>query len=230
MKLRPLIAFAVATLLSASVNARDVKVGATSITLSPPQGYCSLDASNTADAKMLAAVEGMLGRTGNRLLLLSADCGQLADWRTGKRQLLDNMAQHQSLIKLENARLSATPEATIEQACARLRKQGEQMVTDMTADVQERADKILKSVKLNEMKFLGVLGEEPRVCYAALLQRFLTEVGTEKTQVAVFATTIVRGKVLYYYLFAPYVSGETLSSMLQQHKANVQRLRRDNGE
>ena len=99
----------------------------------------------------------------------------------------------------------------------------------MTADVQARAEKILKTVKINEMKFLGVVGEEPRVCYAAMLQRFLTEAGTDKTQAIVFAMTIVRQKLVYYYLFAPYVNGATISSMLEQHKANVRRLQGENG-
>jgi hypothetical protein len=196
------------------------------ITLSPPEGYCELDAGNAVDAKMVAAVEGMLGRSGNRLLSLSADCSQLADWRAGKRQLLDNLAQHQTLASWENAQL---PAATIGEACTQMRARGDQLVADMTPDVRARAERVLKTVKINEMKFLGVVGEEPSVCYAAMLQRFLTEAGTDKTQATVFATTIVRQKLVYYYLFAPYVNGETISGMLEQHKANVRRLQSDNG-
>jgi hypothetical protein len=165
------------------------------------------------------------------LLLLSADCDQLASWRAGKRQSLDNVAQHQTSRGLEHAQLAASPEATIEQHCTQMRTSADQLLTDMTADVQERAERILKTVKINEMKFLGVVGQEPRACYAAaLLQRSLTAGGTDTPQVTVVATTIVRQKLLYYYLIAPYVSGETVDSMLEQHRANVRRLHSENGE
>ena len=36
--------------------------------LPPPTGYCELDAAKATDARMVKAVEGMLGNTGNRLL------------------------------------------------------------------------------------------------------------------------------------------------------------------
>jgi hypothetical protein len=221
------VAFAVAACLASGwAAARDAKLGAAMVALPPPEGYCEFDTSNAVDAKMVAAVEGMLGRSGNRLLSLSADCSQLADWRVRKRQLVDNLAQYQTLASWENAQL---PPATIGETCTQMRTRGEQLVADMTADVQARAEKILKTVKINEMKFLGVVGEEPRVCYAAMLQRFLTEAGTDKTQAIVFAMTIVRQKLVYYYLFAPYVNGATISSMLEQHKANVRRLQGENG-
>ena len=67
-----------------SVSAEDPKIGTVSIRLSAPPGYCELNASNAADARMMSAVEGMLGKMGNNLLSLSADCGQLAEWRAGK--------------------------------------------------------------------------------------------------------------------------------------------------
>jgi hypothetical protein len=221
----------VACLTIASASARDAKVGAVSVTLSPPDGYCELDTSNVADATMVASVEGMLGRSDNRLLSLSADCSQLADWRAGKRQSLDNLAQYQTLRGLENARLPTSPEATIEQTCTQMRAGADQLLADLTADAQERAERILKTVKINAMKFLGVVGQEPRACYAAaLLQRSLTEGGTDAPQAIVLATTIVRQKLLYYYLIAPYVSGETVGSMLEQHRANVRRLHSENGE
>jgi hypothetical protein len=211
-----------------SARGEDVKIGEVSIKLSAPPGYCALNASNAADARMITALEDMLDKSGNRLLSLSADCGQLADWHSGKRQLLDNMAQHQTRTSWENLQLPLTPEALIMDACSDLRARGDQLVTAMTPDAKQRVEEVLKTVKINEMKFLGVLDEEPAICYAALLQRFATETGTQKTQVAVFATTVVRQKLLYYYLFAPYVDGESVSTALEQQKVNARRLRSEN--
>jgi hypothetical protein len=226
--MRRVVTLILACFCVSSASAEDARIGAVSIKLSSPPGYCELNASNAADARMIRAAEGLLDKAGNRLLSLSADCGQLADWRAGKRQLLDNMAQHQTRIGWENVQLPITPEALIKEHCDDMRARGDQTVTAMTPDAQQRVEEVLKTVKINEIKFLGVLGEEPVICYAGLLQRFVTEDGTDKTQATVFATTVVRQKLLYHYLFAPYVNGETVSTMLEQQKVNVRRLRIEN--
>ena len=211
-----------------SAVAKDAQVGIASLSLPPPTDYCELDATQASDERTLKAVEGMLAPTNNRLLVMSADCTQLADWRTGKRRLLDNFAQYQTLIPWENGPLPKAPEAVIKDACNQMRTQGEQLVTDMAPDVKARAEQVLKTVKVNEMKFLGVVGEEPTVCYAAMLQKLHTEIGTDKTQVTVFATTVVKSKLVYFYLFAPYVSGDSVTDLLAQQQAHVQRLRSAN--
>ena len=223
-----LVCFLLAGAAIAPVLAKDATVGVTSLTLPPPNGACDLDATEPSDARMLKAVEGMLGTTGNRLLAMSADCTELADWRTGKRKLLDHFAQYQTLIAWQDGPLPATPETTIKEACDQLRAQGEKMVTDMEPDVKARAEQVLKTVKINEMKFIGVVGEEPNVCYTAMLQKFHTEIGTDKTQVTVFATTTVKSKLIYFYLFGPYVSGDSVTELLEQQKASVLRLRNVN--
>lgn len=203
-------------------------VGTTVLALSPPPGFCELDAAQAADARMIGAIARTLAMMGNRLLSLSADCAELAEWRTGKRQLLDNLAQHQTMVSWENARLVVTPQTTIKQTCAEMRARGGQLVSDMASTANERIEEVLKTVKIDEAKFLGVLGEEPLVCYAALVQRTATEAGTEKTQLTVFATTIVGQKLIYYYRLAPYLGGETVAAMLEQVKADMRRLRREN--
>lgn len=207
--------------------AKDATVGATALVLPPPIGYCDLDAAQPSDARMVKAVEGMLGNTGNRLLAVSANCGELTAWRTGRRQLLDHMAQYQTLIAWEDG-LPAAPETTVKEVCQQMHAQGDKLVADMTPDVKARAEQVLKTVKVNEMKFMGVVGEEPLACYAAMLQKFRTEIGTDKTQVTVFATTVVKSKLVYFYLFAPYVSGDTVTAMLAQQQAHIRQLRAAN--
>jgi hypothetical protein len=159
---------------------------------------------------------------------VSAECNQLKDWRTGKRQLLENTAQYQTMISLENAPLPATPEAMIKDTCNQLRTQGEQMVANATSDAKTRAEEVLKTIKVNETKFMGVVGEDPLACYAAVLQKLTTETGAEKTQVIVFATTVLKGKIIYYYLYAPYVSGDSVTQMLAEQRVNVTKLQAAN--
>ena len=109
-----------------------------------------------------------------------------------------------------------------------MRAQGDKLLADMMPDVKARAEQVLKTVQINEMKFLGLVSEEPLACYAVMLQKFRTEVGTDKTQVGVLATTVVRSKLIYFYLFAPYVSGATVTDMVAQQEAHVRRLQSAN--
>lgn len=224
MPSRVLLASLLLCALGLAAAAKDAAVGAVSLNLPAPAGYCELDLSQASDARMIKAVEGMLGPTGNRLLAMSADCTQLSDWRAGRRQLLDNMSQFQTLVSLEQSDLPVTPAEAIAKACEDMRAQGEKMVADMTPDVKSRAEQVMKKIKINEMQFMGVVAQDPLVCYAAILQKFRAETGTDKTQVNLFATTVVKGKVVYFYLMAPYVTGATVQELLAQQKINVDRL------
>jgi hypothetical protein len=209
--------------------AKDAQVGGATLRLPPPAGYCEMDrATGPSDVKMMDAVDGMLKPTGNRLLAISADCTQLNDWRTGKRKLLDNLAQYQALVATESSDQSANAADVIKTACAEMRTQGEKIVSDMEPDVRARADRVLKTVKVNEMRFLGVIAEEPTICYAAMLQKFKAETGAEKTQVTVFATTILKGKIVYFYMFAPYESGSTVTDTLALQKAQMIKVKAAN--
>jgi hypothetical protein len=215
--------------LCVAAFAKDASVGTVSLKLPPPPDYCEMDrASGPSDVKMMDAVEGMLKPTGNRLLAISADCTQLSDWRGGKRKLLDNLAQYQSLVSTEGSDLSTTAAEVVKTACAEMRAQGEKLVSDIEPDVRARADRVLKTVKVNEMRFLGVIAEEPTICYAAILQKFKAETGVEKTQVTVFATTVLKGKIVYFYFFAPYESGATVTDMLALEKAQMVKVKAAN--
>jgi hypothetical protein len=194
--IRSATALFVFCLFSSAVAAKEANVGPASLNLTPPQGYCEMDAAQPSDAR--------------------------------KRQLLDNTAQYQTMISLENAPLPATPEAMIKDTCNQLRAQGEQMVANATSDAKTRAEEVLKTIKVNESKFMGVVGEDPLACYAAVLQEFTTETGAEKTQVIVFATAVLKGKIIYYYLYAPYVSGDSVTQMLAEQRVNVTKLQAAN--
>ncbi len=204
--------------------ARQVNVGTVPIDLPPLPGYCELDETQPGDARMLAAINSMLEPSGNRLLAVSADCRQLDDWRNGRRRLLGSMAQYQTLRAWEHGSLPASPEQVIRSACAQFRAQGESIVSSMTPGIQARAEEVMKTVKVNEMKFLGVLGEDANACYASLLQRFRAETGDDVTQAAVFAATTIRSKIIYSYLFAPFEGGHTLDDLHARLRASVAAL------
>jgi hypothetical protein len=214
-------------LLNGATAAKDVKVGSATLNLVPPTGYCELEERQASDKRMLDAVRGMISGT-NRLLAMSAACQQLTDWRSGKRPLLDDFAQYQTLEQMAETEVPAPYDRAIADLCSELRAQGDQLLSGMMPDIKSRAEKVMANVKVNEMRFMGVLAEDPNACYAGILQKFRTEAGTDKTQVGVFVTTIIRGKVVYYYLFSQYANSDTIVDLLAKHRANLFRLRSAN--
>jgi hypothetical protein len=209
--------------LSLPAMAKDAKIGSTSVTLTAPPGHCELEQTDAADARIIKAIEGMLA-SDNRLLAAFADCKQLTQWRAGKRPLLDDIAQYQTPARTVDAPAPAAPEDMLKQVCAKMREEGEKTVAGLAADIKTRIEQVMKDVKHNQMRFLGVVAEEPTACYAVIVQRFKAETGKDVTQAALFATTFVKGKLVYYYLFAPYQSPYTVTALLAKHKVNVAAL------
>jgi hypothetical protein len=98
----------------------------------------------------------------------------------------------------------------------------------ITPDPQQRAERASRDLKVNEIKLLGMIAEDPLVCYTATMQKFKVEGREETTQVAMIATTILKSKVVQLYLFAPYVAGKTIAQLLAKQRTNVGQLHRAN--
>jgi hypothetical protein len=207
--------------LASGAMAKDAKVGTTSLTLTAPSGHCELDPAQPVDAAMMRVTEAALAGQ-NKLLATFANCKHLTDWRAGKRPMLDDFAQYQTLLSMMDAP-PAPPEA-LKELCRNLREEGEKMVVGLAPDIKTRIEQVLKDVKVNQTRFLGVVAEEPEACYAVLVQRMKSATGKDVTQVSLFATMFLKGKIVYYYLFAPYQNNFTVTSLLARHKANVAAL------
>jgi hypothetical protein len=209
-----------------SAAAKDARIGTASFSLPPPTGYCELTEQQPSDARMIKIVSDLLaGR--NELLAMSADCRQLQNWRTGTQPVLDDYAQYQTLVAAKDANLSRAD--TVKRSCAQLRAEGEKMVAGGAQEVNKRLEAVLKEIKINESRLVGVLAEDADACYFALLQKMKTEAGTDKTQLIMTAVTIIKGKILYYYLYTPYRDAGTVNSALDRHKTNVAAALKANG-
>jgi hypothetical protein len=167
-------------------------------------------------------------KTGNRLLVISADCSELRDWRYGKRPDLDHVAQYQTIIELENQPLPDTPEKMTKNFCANMHATAMGSTVYIVPDPQERAERASKDLKLNEIKLLGTVAEDPAVCYTATMQKFQVDTRDETTQMTIIATTLVKSKVVQLYLFAPYTGGKTIAQLLAKQRSNVSQLQRTN--
>jgi hypothetical protein len=207
-----LLTFALAASVAA---AKDVKVGSVSLSLTPPSEFCDLDERQAIDSRIIIQTENTVAAGGNRLLAISADCNQLAELRAAKRKLLDDYAQYQVLAALLHPDAPKVTADFIKEACRDMRAEGEKTAAAL------RTDEVLKSMKLNDFRFLGVLHEEPMVCYGGILQKFPTEISTEKTQISIFGLIALKDTMIYYYSYARYEDPNSVSKLLATHKRNV---------
>jgi len=205
-----------ALILAAAVSGAsglEAMLGDVFVTLPPPAGFCELTPRYEFDGRMVAVASGLLQKGGSKLLVMSADCSQLAEARTGRRLLLDDAAQYVTPI----ATIDKPPAQSVAHACTSLRKRANWMAYDINA----RLASVLEKIKINETVFIGVLGEDTNACYAATLQRFRTEGGAERTQAVVFAVTIIRNRTIVIYRLAVYQNQETFNAVLAKLKVDA---------
>lgn len=205
---------------ASSALAAEANIGGVSITLPPPGGFCELGESNESDKRMLTTLAPLLEKSGNKLLAMSADCRQLTEWHTGKRQLLDDYGQYQTQI----AGMDKPPAETVAQTCTTLRNEGNKILANQLPDIKKRVEATMSKIKLNETSFIGVLGEDNDACYAGLIQKIHTEANTDKTQVTAFAISIVKNKSLFIYRFSVYRGPQSVDATLRKIKVDVAAL------
>jgi hypothetical protein len=214
----------IALLLAAAASgtlAAEITVGGVSINLPSPTGFCELSESEPSDKRVMTILGDLVAKGGNKLLVMSADCQELTDWHTHKRALLDDLAQYQTTLRTMNEPRSAGPTASIAQTCNTWRAERDKIALNLTPDVKLIIEKTLERIRLNEAGFIGVLDEDSNACYAGLIQKFQTEAGTNKTQLVVYAKTIVKNKTIFVHRIATYLSDETVSETLAKLKTNV---------
>ena len=208
--------------------AKDFQVGSATIALPSPEGFCELSEQQPADARVINVIDDLVAGTQNELLAVSADCGQLQAWRTGKLPTLDDYAQVQTPV---SGRDADVPRAeTVKELCASMRAEGSRTIAEAIPDLNTRVEAAVKGGKFNEAGFLGVLAEDAGVCYFGLLTKNRTEGGgAEETQVVVSATTVVKGRVVSYSLHTLYHGPDTATAALARHRRNVAALLAANG-
>ncbi len=223
---RVILALAVSVVIIRLGFAEEAQIGSTAITLPPPEGFCEMTEQDPSDNRMIQAIAGMLASAKIEPLAMSADCSQLEAWRGGLRPLLDDFAQYQTPVLLKD---SSFPRAlAIHEVCMAMRAHGGS-IEGMTDDLNERLHLVMEDAKFNELKFLGVLTQGSDACYFGLLQKLRTELGTEKTQIAVTAITIVNGKVVNFVIYTVYEGADTVTALLARQQRNIAALLAANG-
>jgi hypothetical protein len=210
--------------LSTNAAAQAVNLGGITLTLPPPAGQCQLDQSVDADADLLEGINEGLGRTANKLLSASAECAELTDWRQGRRPRLANMAQYHITRSLERTWVSASE---IKSICATVRAQSVQATGSIATKSQTTLEAVIEDVKVNEVRLLGVFAEDATSCYSGQFQRATVGNFTIE-QVVIQAITVVKARLVFYYLSAPFAAEKTVNQqvndLLAQHQSNLAAL------
>jgi hypothetical protein len=197
--------------------AKDVQIGAVTITLPPPEGYCELDASRPLDARTLKVIGDLVAGMQSELLTISTDCSRIEAWRSGQQRILGDNAQYQTPLATKE---SEFPRAeSVREACASYRTEGDSELAKIAPDLTTRLDTAIQGVKFNQPQFLGVLAEDADACYFAMLMKAGTPDG-EVVQAIISATTTVKGKIILYNLYALYHDATTVTTMLARHRSN----------
>jgi hypothetical protein len=217
---RPFFAALILAAAASGALAGEATLGGVSVTLPPPAGFCELSASDPRDSRMLTILSGLAEKSGNKLLGMSADCGQLADTRAGRRPVLDDVAQYQVRI----AAMDKAPAESVAQTCMTLRARGQAFAVNQRPDIKARIESAVEKVRINETSFIGVLAEDSHACYAGWVEKGRTEAGTDKTQVTVGAVTIIRTRSIYVYRAAIYQNSDTIDAALAKLKVDVAAL------
>jgi hypothetical protein len=207
--------------------AGETTIGDVLLNLPTPAGFCELSGSNPSDSRVSAIIGGALAQGGIKLLGISADCQQLADWHAGGRPFLDDYGQYQTQIS-QMDQLVVSPEAAIHQACVALRAQGSQIVSSTSPDVKSIIEGALKSVKMNGVTFAGVFAEDQTACYSGQIQNMQATNGTQKTQLVLVAITVVKNKYVYVDRFSVYTTSDAVADELAKLQSTVVSLQAAN--
>jgi hypothetical protein len=208
--------------LSMDSSRTAVKLGDVQLSLEPPGGHCFLDSSQPSDAQLIGylqtAFQGEL-----RLLGGFADCGQLSSWRTGKRATLNDYGQFLVPVNMLDYVASGPTKSYVDAVCSALRAEGDDVVRKNESAMKARLEDTLKGAQLNEVRFLGVVGQDDNACYFGMVQKLVAQDGQPKTQVDVSAVAFISGKVLYTNLYALYEGDYTMGELLERQRATIAR-------
>ncbi|MGO9487315.1 MAG: hypothetical protein ACLPX9_22510 [Rhodomicrobium sp.] len=183
-----------------------------SVSLPLPAGFCELSESDRSDKRLMYMIANPQE---SWRLSISADCGQLADWRAGKRRLFDDYAQY----------LNSEPvTGSIQGVCTLFRGTSpNKIVPDYAPDIKAAAEatlQFLKGLKRPSGAPIGVLAEDTDTCYGA----YLGQPGPDTFGLDMAAHTKVKNKRLQYHRIMLYKGPDSVLDALAKLKEDVAAL------
>jgi len=197
-------------------------MGSVTLHLPPPAGQCDLVASEPGDSRVIAAVTKSTAAAGNDLLVMTADCQELVDWRAGRRPLLEHLAQYQVQTALRGSDFALADALA---ACADVKARGSQINRNVVPSTTDAVHTAAKKIELQEQSYIGVLADDTNGCYVALLQRIKAETGKQVVRVNVFFLGSIARRELFFYMMAPYVDESSVTDVLAKEQAHIAQVK-----
>lgn len=190
-----IMCLAAAPLRAETVN---VEIDGAAIALEIPVGHCQLDRSRPQERAVIETVERLVATT-NRVLAAFAECGQLTEYREGRRRLLDDFGQY--MTPLRGGRVNMDPAAFAQRMTEESKAQGAQMLQGAESMIRERLDGMRTGIRMGENRLIGVLRTDQRASYLGIVQNLGLPDGTSKFQLGIITFGLLKQRVVTLNLY-----------------------------
>jgi hypothetical protein len=221
--IRVLLGFTILFFFSLQAHAGSVQIGTTSVDINPSPGYCELDPAQPADAVLLRA-----SPTKNSVLSYSVNCNELADFRAGRRELIDHWARQVTQAALVKAPPEGNPKNYLNELCEKVRATGTSVVSNLEAETKAKIEKNAPSAQYLGSSFQGMIAKDATACYSMTVARIIAQNGVERSIVYLTAFVMIKGRLINHILYAPYVDAETTLTMLAEQRTMIAALEASN--
>lgn len=193
-------------LLAAETTFKRFNIGGKALNLAIPASYCLMDKNNPADKMALSALtKSLAGR--NELIAQYTNCKELTNWRAGTNKDLSHKGAYQVSAKLKSIDLTGKETATVQNIC--------KFISSKSPDFATAASELesnFNEIPLNQGKKLGISLNEDNLCVAVSVLRLEDTSKNITGQISLYATSVINGRLLYTYLYAP---GHKLDEIIQ---------------
>jgi len=212
MRLFSTAIFMAAFLISHSADARDAKVGNSTLSVSPPAGFCEVDKTNKTDASWLSSVTNLLNGAGIALIAAFPDCRELKQMEKSHQFIISKV-----YISAFSNLIGKSSSDKVTETCDELKTKT--YSDEQKADLAKAAKEFANGNSLADSKALGVLEENKgEVCYVATLQKVKTSAGDLVTVLGLFAVTNAHDNLLFLYQYTLYADSTSIPTGLANLK------------
>lgn len=220
-----LVVFLSCWITSAVAEEEIVEVGGTVVRVVAPDGWCRLEPGRVSDARVVGIMREGMERIGNTFVVTYVACGELERWRSARQRTLDNYG----LVAYSNGyrgfAYSGTNAAFVQEVRKMMEKVGQEYIDDLAGRAAEVMEEIVPTTELGRMTHVGIIGEDESSLYTGGTMPVETELGDRKVLAISYATTLLRKKIMFTYLYTRYHDALVFSRLLNEHKDWTARLR-----
>lgn len=212
MRVFTLTIFVIAFLISPSAYARNVNVGKSTLSVSPPAGFCEVNKTNKSDSSWLTSVTSLLNGAGITLIAAFPNCREKTAMEKSNEFIISKI-----YISAPTAQIGQSSEKSLTDTCDELKTR---TYSDQDkADLAKSAEQYANGNSSADAKALGVLEEtKGEVCYVATLQKVKTKAGAVVPMLALFAVINAHDNMLFLYQYTLYADATSIPTALANLK------------